>query len=201
MPLLGLNDISQVAIKLYINGASSTKRPLSCGVPQGSVHGHLEAFQDVHISLGRDTKHHGIPYHFYADDGQLYIVFDLPTDDNPHTLVIATKKIEVCINEMRLWLAIHILLCNDGKTELMLFASHHKEPTDIPRLQIGSEEIIPCQTSRNIGLMMDTGLTFSTHVSNVVSAIFSISRTLQASMTTLLIMQLKPLSMLMSQIN
>ncbi len=99
-------------------------------------------------------------------------MFDLPTDDNPHTLAIATKKMEACVNKMGLWLAIHMLLCNDDKTELMLFASRHKEPIDFPELQIGSEEIIPRQIARNIGLVMDTGLTFSTHVSNVVSAAF-----------------------------
>ncbi len=74
---------------------------------------------------------------------------------------------------------------------LMLFASHHKESIDFLGLQIGSVEIIPNQIARNIGIVMDTGLTFSTHVSNVVSAAFFISITLQASVTTLLMMQLK----------
>ncbi len=96
-------------------------------------------------------------------------MFDLPTHDNPHILAITTKKIEACVNEMRLWLAIHMLLCNDDKTELMPFASRQKEPIDF---QIGSEEIITGQIARNIGLVMDTGLTFSTHVINVVSAAF-----------------------------
>ncbi len=50
-----------------------------------------------------------------------------------------------------------MLLCNDDKTELMLFAS---------------EDIIPDQIARNIGLVMHTGLPFSTHVSNLVSAAF-----------------------------
>ncbi len=102
------------------------------------------------------------------------------------TLAIATKKIEVCVNEMRLWLVIHILVCNDDKTELMLFASRHKEPVDFPGLQIGSEEIIPSQIAINIGLVMDTVLTLSIHVRNLISAAFSISKTLQASMTSLL---------------
>ncbi len=156
---------------VYINGASSTKRPLSCGVPQGSVLA-LKLFKIYKLALAKIPKRHGIPYHFYADDCQLYIVFDLPTVNNPHTLAIATKKIEACVNEMRLWLAIHMLLCNDDKTELMLFASRNMEPIDFPSFQIGSEEIIPSQLARNIGLVMDTVLTFSTHVSNVVSAAF-----------------------------
>ncbi len=155
---------------------------------------HDKLFKMYTLALVEIPRCHGIPYHFYADDGRLYIVFDLQTDDNSHTLAIETKKIEACVNEMKLWLAIHMLLSNDDKTELMLFASCHncKEPIDFPRLQIGSEEIMPSQIARNIGLVMDTGLTFSTYVSNVVSAAFYISRTLQASMTTLLIIQLKP---------
>ncbi len=71
------------------------------------------------LALAEIPKHHGIPYHLYADDDQLYIVFDLPTDDNPHSLAIAIKNIEACVNEMRIWLAIHMLLCNDDKTKLM----------------------------------------------------------------------------------
>ncbi len=140
-------------------------------------HYHVEShraklFKMYTLALAEIPKNHGIPYHFYSDDGQIYIMFDLPTDDNPHTLTIATKKIEACVNEMRLWLAIHMLLCSDDKTELMLFASCHKELIDFPGLQIGSEEIIPSQIARNIGLVLGTGLTFSTHVSNVVSAAF-----------------------------
>ncbi len=119
-------------------------------------------------------------------------MFDLPTDDNPHTLAIANKNSEACIYEMRIWLAIHMLLCNNDKTELMLFASHHKEPMDFPGLQIGSDEIIPSLIAWNIRLVMDTELIFSTHVSNVVSAVFSISRTCKNLWPpTLPMMQLK----------
>ncbi len=79
---------------MYIKGASSTKRSLSCGVPPGSVLG-PKLFKIYTLALVEMPKHHGIHYHVYADDGQLYIVFDLPTDDNPHTLSIVTKKVEV----------------------------------------------------------------------------------------------------------
>ncbi len=133
---------------MYINGASSTKSPLSCGVPLGSVLG-SKLFKMYILALAEIPKHCGIPYHFYADDDQLYIVFDLPTDDNHHTVILAIKGIEACVNEMRLWLAIYMLLCNDDKTELMLFASRHEEPIDFPGLQIGSEDIIPGQIARN----------------------------------------------------
>ncbi len=45
---------------MYINGASSTKRPLSCGIPQGSV---LEPnlFKIYTLALAEISKHCGIP--------------------------------------------------------------------------------------------------------------------------------------------
>ncbi len=86
---------------VYINGESSTKRPLLCGVPQVSV---LvpKRFQMYTLALGEIPKRHGIPYHHYADDVQLCIMFNISTDDNPHILTISTKKIKSCVNEMRL---------------------------------------------------------------------------------------------------
>ncbi len=79
---------------VYINEASSTKRPLSCGVPQGSVLG-PKLFKMYMLALAEIPNHHGIPYHFYADNGQLYIVFGLLTDDNPYTLAKAIQKVRI----------------------------------------------------------------------------------------------------------
>ncbi len=58
---------------------------------------------------------------------------NLPVHDNPYTLAIAIKTMDAFVNEMGIWLAIHMLLCND-KTDLMLFGSHYKEPFDFPEL-------------------------------------------------------------------
>ncbi len=47
---------------VYINGASSTKRPLSYGVPHDSVFG-PKLFKMYMLALADTPKHHGISYH------------------------------------------------------------------------------------------------------------------------------------------
>ena len=51
-----------------IRESRSTSRPLSCGIPQGSILGPM-------LYLGDIMREHGIFYHMYADDTQIYMSF------------------------------------------------------------------------------------------------------------------------------
>ena len=59
-------------------------------------------------------RHHGINYHIYADDTQLYITFEL---SDPST---ALEKINLCISNVRTWMIKNKLKIIDSKTEFLV---------------------------------------------------------------------------------
>ena len=67
--------------------------------------------------IGSILRLHGIDYHIYADDTQLYIKFDLSDPS------IALEKIHLCISDIRTWMIKNKLKINDSKTEFLVLSS------------------------------------------------------------------------------
>ena len=62
------------------------------------------------------SRKHGLSYHFYADDSQLYLFFK----PNQEQLDDAVYRTERCAQELRTWPKTHFLKCHDDKTEVLL---------------------------------------------------------------------------------
>ncbi len=96
-----------------LSGVSSSTRALKYGIPQGSV---LEPFLfSVNLLPLRKiiTDHGGVSYELYADDNQLYIVFNRTKGD------ITNITLGSVISDTRHWLTMNFQKVNDGKTQTM----------------------------------------------------------------------------------
>ncbi|KAK6191281.1 hypothetical protein SNE40_003011 [Patella caerulea] len=120
---------------------------LEFGVPQGSVLGPI-LFTLYTSPLEDIFSKHSVNSMLYADDSQLYIVSEKLQDD--------IGSLEGCTDEVRDWMKSHLLILNEDKTELVHFTSVLKpDAVKLGSLRVGSCDITPSQSVRNLGVMFD----------------------------------------------
>ena len=114
-------------------------------------------------------RRHGLNYHIYADDVQIYMSFD---PNVPGDAACAIFKITSCVEELRVWLMKNMLKLNDSKTEFFIAASSHNmnRLSDI-NFQIGSEVITPSSTITNLGITFDSAMAMSDHVTSLFKSV------------------------------
>ena len=70
--------------------------------------------------LGEICRSHGVTYHLYADDQQLYLSFH---PSGMSSCVTCLEHLEACIAEIRQWMSMNMLKVNDNKTEFIVFGN------------------------------------------------------------------------------
>ena len=153
--------------RVVIGEQSSSSSMLTSGVPQGSVLGPL-LFSLYVQPIGDIIRAHGLFYHQYADDLQLYCHFAL----TKQAVAEAVHHIEKCVDELKDWMTANMLSMNDSKTQYLpivpTYAAWLLDEVNV--LRIGDATVTAATTVRNIGVHFDHHLDMNSQISHVISA-------------------------------
>ena len=120
--------------------------------------------------LGNIIQTHGLDHHLYADDSQSYMAFR-PTDDAGATEVLT--RVETCLAAIRKWMGNNMLKVNDGKTEVILFASkHNAKIMDPVKVLVGDVLVQSVPVVRDLGVMLDTNMSMEKHINTVCKSAY-----------------------------
>ena len=116
-----------------ISGTMSVNHDLDYGLSQGSTVGPL-SFSVYTMPIGRIIQHHGLSYHLYADDVQIYTCFE-PSNQTFHCVCPGHDYL-LFINDIRS-LTRNMLKLNNDQTEFFVaLSSYNKHRMPLVTLQI-----------------------------------------------------------------
>ena len=181
--LLGITDCALEWLCSYltsrkqtvqIKGTTSAPQSLDCGVPQGSVLGPLQFLAYI-IPLGHLIRSYGLDFHGYADDTQIHLSLDRPSDQLSVQKSIA--HLEKCLSDVHSWMSQNKLMLNAAKTEIILLGSKK----DLACIKISSLSVagaivpVTFKPIRNLGAIFDPRLDMVAQVGKTVkTAAFSL---------------------------
>ena len=117
--------------------------------------------------LGDIVREHGLSFHFYADDSQLYTSFAC---NDTSDLEAAKRRLENCVADINLWTTASTLKLNNDKSKFLFLHSRFRHLFPPPTISVGMENIRPSQQARNLGFL--TTMSLSPHVNTIVKGAF-----------------------------
>uniref|UniRef100_A0A3B1IDG0 Reverse transcriptase domain-containing protein n=1 Tax=Astyanax mexicanus TaxID=7994 RepID=A0A3B1IDG0_ASTMX len=150
---------------ITINQHKSHTTPVLHGVPQGSVLGPI-LFILYMLPLGHIIRRHGLKFHCYADDIQLYI-----TTKTISPAILST--LTCCLMDIKDWMNHNFLKLNSNKTEIIIFGPKSSLSTcQNFTLCIDGHSVTPSPLVRNLGIYLDPTLSFKSHINHIVKTSF-----------------------------
>ena len=148
-----------------VNNSKSSFKPVSCGVPQGSILGPL-----LFLLFINDLPLYtcNVFTDLYADDTTLYFVH--PSQD------VIEQNLQTALNELQIWCKNNGMVLNSAKTKVMFVTTNQRRQrlvNDNLELFYNDNALHTITNDKILGVFVDNNLTWSEHVKHISKKIAS----------------------------
>ena len=147
-----------------IGTSTSCSLPITHGVPQGAILSPL-LFTIYLNNLHTVIRHCSLES--YVDDSKLFMSY--PRIDMKDTI----KNLEENLKRVVHWCCNNRLLINPDKTKVLLIGTRQMLnllPQEAGNVNLMGKLITPSTSAKDLGVTIDTNLTYDAHISNIVSS-------------------------------
>lgn len=170
---IGVTGIAYNMFKSYLSNRTqivkigdcqSLPKPVTYGVPQGSILGpmlfliYINDIQEISLN-GEVTQ--------YADDTCLFYF-----GQSIHDIIINAQK---DLNLLNIWFQSNLLTINIYKTKYIIFKAKNKKISNHEPLRINNEIIYRSEQEKYLGLTLDSFLTWKPHIEKITNKLSSLT--------------------------